>query len=255
VRHVREGPPAAETIEFTIPPPENAQFGGSPAGGTGTAAQLAVSPDGRSVVFVATSQTGYQLWLRPVGSIASQAVPGTEGAAFPFWSPDSRFIGFFAGGKLKKVASSGGPPIVLCEAAAGGRGGTWNRDNVIVFAPVGAAALVRVSGAGGVPVAASEIDKTNGETNHRWPHFLPDGRHFFYTAVTGQCCPPAKPAVIRVGALDSLAAVTLFQVESSVEYASGYLLFSREGTLMAERFDPSRRSAPPRPLPPAVCMR
>ena len=156
------------------------------AGGTGIAPQVAVSPDGQNVVFVARTQSTYQLWLRPVATLAARPLPGTEGGAFPFWSPDSRFIGFFADGKLKKVAIAGGPPVVLCDAPSG-RGGSWSRDNVIVFAPAGigtdACGLLRVSSGGGVPTAATTIDPSTGETHHRWPHFLPDGRHFLYTAL------------------------------------------------------------------------
>ena len=100
----------------------------------GIATQVAVSPDGRNIVFVAGAPPAYQIWLRPVAALAARPIPGTEGGTFPFWSPDSRFIGFFAGGKLKKVAIAGGPPIVLCDAPAG-RGGSWSRDNVILFAP------------------------------------------------------------------------------------------------------------------------
>jgi Tol biopolymer transport system component len=239
VRHVREAPPTADAIQFTIPPPENSQFGGPAGGGTGTAPQAAVSPDGRHVVFAAGGQSGFQLWLRPVGAVAARSLPGTEEGAFPFWSPDSRFVGFFAAGKLKKVQISGGPPIVLCDATS--FGGTWNRDNVILFTPNNTSVLQRVSSAGGVPVAASRFDPAIGETSHRWPYFLPDGRHFLFTASTGPCCPAAKPAVIRVGALDSMDAAPLFQAESSVEYASGHLLFSRDGVLMAEPFDADSR--------------
>ena len=247
VRHVRETPPTAEAIQFTIPPPENSQFGGPAGGGTGITPQVAVSPDGRHVVFVAGGQGGFQLWLRSVGAVAVRPLAGTEEGAFPFWSPDSRFVGFFAAGKLKKVQIGGGPPIVLCDANS--FGGTWNGDNVIVFTPNNTSVLHRVSSAGGVPVPVSRFDTVNGETSHRWPYFLPDGRHFLFTASTGPCCPAAKPAVIRIGTLDSMDAATLFQVESSVAYASGHLLFSREGVLMAERFDPDTRQVKGDPFP------
>jgi eukaryotic-like serine/threonine-protein kinase len=247
VRHVREVPPAVEPIQFTIAAPEDLQFGGPTSGGTGTAAQLAVSPDGRNIVFVAGGLRGYQLWLRPVAGVISRPIPGTEDGKFPFWSPDGRFVGFFAAGKLKKVAVAGGPPVVLCDGDS--FGGTWNRDNIILFTPVSNGVLQRVSGAGGVPVPASAFDKAHGETSHRWPHFLPDGRHFLFTASIGVCCPATKPAVIRLGALDSMQATTLFEVESSVAYASGHLLFSREGVLMAERFDPDSRQLKGDPFP------
>src|SRR5262245_13115874 len=244
VRHARERPPAPSAIQFTVAPPDNVQFGGLPGGGTGVATQLAVSPDGRNVVAVASGLNDYQLWLRPFDGAAWRAIPGSEGSAFPFWSPDSRFVGFFAGGKLKKVQVSGGPPTNVCDAARG-LGGTWNRDNLIVFGVTpdsGGSVLLRVSANGGTPAPTSVLDKTTGETSHRWPQFLPDDRHFLYTAAVGTCCPPVKTAAIRVGAIDSAETVTLFQAESSVSYAAGYLLFSRDSTLMAQRFDPANRS-------------
>jgi eukaryotic-like serine/threonine-protein kinase len=235
----------APPVQFTIAPPENTSFGGPPGGGTGNAPHVAVSPDGQNVVFVARAQSTYQLWLRPIAALAARAIPGSEGGAFPFWSPDSRFIGFFADGKLKKVAIAGGPPVTLCDAPTG-RGGSWNRDNVILFSPSGIgtelSGLLRVSSGGGVPTEATTIDPATGETHHRWPHFLPDGRHFLYTASTGTCCPPSKPAMVRIGSLDpNEATVTLFQAESSASYASGHLLFARDETLMAQPFDPNTR--------------
>jgi Tol biopolymer transport system component len=247
MRFVRDGAPAVDPVQFTIPPPENASFGGPRSGGTGSATQVAVSPDGRHVVFVAGVQSAHRMWLRPVGTLAATPVAGTEGGAFPFWSPDSRSIGFFADGKLKKVDIAGGPPVVLCDAPAG-RGGTWSRDNVILFAPssAGGTGLQRVSGNGGMPTAVTTVDAATGATNHRWPHFLPDGHHFLYTASTGTCCPPSKPAVIRIGSLDPAdAAITLLEAESSGSYASGHVVFARgpylDMTLMAQPFDPVAR--------------
>jgi Tol biopolymer transport system component len=239
----RSTPTAVDRIQFSIAPPENATFATPPGGGTGLAAQAAVSPDGRQIVFVASDHNGYQLWLKPFAGDIARPIPGTANATFPFWSPDARYIAFFAAGKLRKVDVTGGPPVTLCDAALG-RGGTWNRDNVIVFSP-GNSGLMRVTGAGGVPVDVTTLDpptsdrsQGTGANSHRWPYFLPDGRHFVYTASTGACCPPVKPATIRVASLDRTeAGVTLFQTESSVTYAAGHLLFSREGTLMAQRFD------------------
>ena len=241
VRHLLEkGPPASGSVQFTIPPPENARFGGPEAGGTGSATQLAVSPDGRYVVFVALGERGAQLWMRPLGAIAAQPLPGTEDATFPFWSPDSRFVAFFSPGKLKKIPAAGGPPVTLCDAVAG-RGGSWSRDNVILFNSGGGLPLHRVSSAGGEAVAVSVLDAEYGESAHRWPQFLPDGRHFLYTAVVGTCCPAAKPARIKIGALDNTDTATLFEAESSVVYASGHLFFNRDGTLMAQPFDADAR--------------
>jgi hypothetical protein len=232
----REVPPAAGPVQFTIAPPETMSFGGPRGGGTGDVTQVAVSPDGQNIVFVAGAQSAYRLWRRPVAALTATLIPGTEGASFPFWSPDSASIGFFADGKLKKVAMTGGQPTVLCDAP-GGRGGSWSRDNVILFSPSGIGGLQRVSSAGGAPTVVTTLAAT-GENAHRWPHFLPDGRHFFYTAVTGACCPAAQPSTVRIGSLDQAdAAITLFQVESSVSYSSGHVFFARDETLMAQPFD------------------
>ena len=167
---------------------------------------------------------------------------GTDEGAFPFWSPDSRSVGFFADGKLKTVPIAGGPPTVLADAPLG-HGGSWNRENVILFSPgTSRTGLVRVSSAGGVPTAATNLDAAKGEDSHRWPHFLPDGRHFLYTAVTGTCCPAATPAEIRIGSLDRPGHdVVLLQAESSVSYASGHLIFARDDMLMAQPFDAGSR--------------
>ena len=236
-RRAGEVVPAAGSVQFTIAAPENASFGGPGGGGTGTATQVAVSPDGRHVVFVARAKSAYEIWLRPVASLAARPIPGTEDGTFPFWSPDSRFIGFFAAGKLKKVPIAGGPPIVLADVTAG-RGGTWSRDNVILFTPSGTAALLRVSSAGGAPAVVTTLDPATGETSHRWPYFLPDGRHFIYTATTGTCCPAVKAGVVRVASLDPADAATmLFEADSSVSYAGGHLLFRRDESLMAQLFD------------------
>jgi eukaryotic-like serine/threonine-protein kinase len=238
LRMPRAAAPASDPVQFTIAPPENTIFGGPAAGGTGAIAQLAVSPDGRNIVFVAGAQREFQLWLRPVASADARPIQGTEGAAFPFWSHDSRFIAFFAGGKLKKVAIAGGPPIVVADAADGG-GGSWNRDNVILFGSV-RSGVSRVPSAGGVPAAVTTL--ADGETAHRWPYFLPDGKHFFYTGVTGACCPAARPGTIKIGSLDQgEAAVSLLQADSSATYGSNHVLFARDQTLMAQAFDPDTR--------------
>ena len=149
LRMSRSGTIAPDPIQFTIAPPQKTVFGGPAGGGTGRAAQLAISPDGRNIVFVAGAQAAFQIWLRPLASGEARPIEGTEGGAFPFWSPDSQFVAFFAGGKLKRVAIAGGPPSELTDATAG-RGGSWSRDNVIVFDRAKGSGLFRVSGGGGV---------------------------------------------------------------------------------------------------------
>jgi hypothetical protein len=141
IAYLRHAPVDTGASRFSIPTPNRPSH-----------VTFAISPDGRRLAFVAYDSPGKQrLWVRPLDSLTTQPLPETEGANYPFWSPDSRFIGFFAGGKLKKVEVSGGPPQTLCDA--NGRGGTWNRDGVIVFAPGTGSALYRVSAGGGDPAA------------------------------------------------------------------------------------------------------
>lgn len=249
---VRSGAlPAAQAVRISIPPPENEMYGGPlpPYGGTGIATQLAMSPDGRHVVFVARGASQSHLWLRSLAADPAIPIPHTDGASFPFWSPDSKHIGFFAGDKLKTVSLSGGPATILCDAPAA-RGGSWGRANAILFAPfAGGGGLQQIAADGGVPTRVTESES---DTSHRWPWFLPDGRHFLYTATSGPCCPALKPAVVMVGSLDgNEPAVSLMEAESSVFYADGYLFFARDvtSTLMAQRFSPERRALSGEPFP------
>jgi Tol biopolymer transport system component len=236
LRNIGESAQPVDSIQFTIAPPANTTFGTPPGGGTGVTPQLAVSPNGRLLAFVANGKDGYRIWVRSMDVLDARPIAGTENGTFPFWSPDSRQIGFFAGGKLKKVAVAGGPPVVLCDAVAG-RGGTWNRENVIVFSPSTNGPLQRVAAAGGTPQPASTLDAAYGESSHRFPSFLPDGRHFVFTGVVGTCCPAAKQGRILIGALGSFDVTTLATADSAAAYASGHLLFQRDNTLLATPFD------------------
>jgi len=154
--------------------------GSSIVGGAAAFSQ-ALSPDGRRVVFGVNTSGGIALAVRSFDAGEAQVLPGTEGGVYPFWSPDSRFIGFFAQGKLKKIDVTGGPPVILCDAGYG-LGGTWNRDGTIVFAPNHTSGLFRVPAAGGTPVPVTVLDTSRKEQSHRWPWFLPDGRRFLYVA-------------------------------------------------------------------------
>ncbi len=161
-------------------------------------------------------------------------MPGTEDGDFPFWSPDGRALGFFAGGRLKTIDIAGGESKTLCDAGAG-RGGTWSRDNVILFARSRQESLYRIDAEGGAARPATTIDKERRETGHLWPQFLPDGRHFFYLADAD-----ANPDhAIRVGVLDRTESrVVLKDVQSRPIYAAaGYLLFALDDKLIAQHFD------------------
>ena len=235
-------PPQIETAttRFLVAPPDGSALL-SNSGGGGSA--VVVSPDGRRLVLVVIGSDGMpRLWIRPLDATSPQLLVGTDGASSPFWSPDSRWIAFFANGKLKRISSGGGEPQILCDSASGG-GGTWNRDDVIVFspAPAGEGGLVRVAGGGGTPVPVTALDSAHGETNHLWPQFLPDGRHYLYV-VGGR-----DNSGLYVGSMDSKDRTLLLDVErlgqeySKVEYAApGYLLFVRDRALLAQPFNATR---------------
>jgi Tol biopolymer transport system component len=196
--------------------------------------KLALSPDGRRLAFVANdANRRIVLWVRELAGLAAQPLAGTEGAASPFWSPDSRFIAFSAGGKLKKIDASGGPAISLCDTNTG-LPGSWGRGDVILFSSEAYRPLSRVAAAGGTPAIATTLDTGSGEHWHGHPFFLPDGRHFLYAA-------GGEPTSgVYVGSLDSLERTRLLDSFANAQYASGFLVFPRAGTLMAQPFDATR---------------
>jgi serine/threonine protein kinase len=232
ILYARRPVPDARVTRTYIKPMSNSSFVFS-----GTAAGFALSPDSRLLAYVASTPDGKSvLWLRPLDSLQAQHLPGTEGAAYPFWSPDSRFIGFFAGGKLKKIEAAGGPPFTICDASDG-RGGTWNRQGDILLTPSVNTTIFRVSSSGGplTPVTAWAPDKN--ETTHRWPYFLPDGRHFLYWS--GSVFAPRETLTnsVMLGSLDSKESKFLLHSHTNGIYASGHILFMRQYTLMAQPFD------------------
>ncbi len=204
------------------------------------AAGFALSPDNRFLAYVGSNSEGRSLlWVRPIDSLEARPLAGTEGASYPFWSPDSRSIGFFAGAKLKKVEIAGGPPFTLCDASDG-RGGAWNRQGDIVFTPSVNAGLYRVSASGGPTTPVTTLDTSKYELSHRWPQFLPDGRHFLYLA--GSVFTPRENPTntVQVGSLDSEGSDLLLHSHAGATYASGHILFLRQATLMAQPFDAAR---------------
>ena len=204
---------------------------------TGSEAGFALSPDGGRLAYVAvTPDRKTLLWIRPIDSLQAEPLAGTENAAHPFWSPDGRFIGFFADGKLKKIEASGGPPATLCDASLG-RGGTWNRDGVILFAPGARTPIYRVSASGGT---ATPVTTPSGDMSNRWPYFLPDGRHFLYLSGTGSSPKDSPTNALLVGSLDSQESKLLFRTHANAVYVAGHILFLRQNTLMAQPFDAKR---------------
>jgi eukaryotic-like serine/threonine-protein kinase len=195
-----------------------------------------LSPDGRQIAFVARGDDAKdRLWVRRLDVLDARPLAGTEGVIYPFWSADSRSLGFFAGAKLKKIDASGGPPEVLCDAPAG-RGGTWSRDGVIVFSGQPGLGLSQIPAGGGTPTAATHLDASRQETSHRWPSFLPDGRHFLYTVLVAVTPKPTDG--IHLAALGSDQTQRVVDARSNAAYAEpGYMIFARDGALIAQRFD------------------
>ena len=195
----------------------------------------ALSPDGRFIVLIA-GQTNRprQLWLRPLSGGAAQPLAGTDGASYPFWSPDSGNIAFFADGELRRLSLSGAATQKIADAPAG-RGGSWSKDGVILFAPDITGPLMRVTVSGANATPATKVDEKREESGHRWPFFLPDGEHFlmFVDREGGD----SGEDRIAVGSLDGTVRKDLFHTQSNAAYASGYLLFQRDKALVAQPFD------------------
>ena len=200
-------------------------------------APVAVSPDGRTLVFGVQEEEIKSLWVRDLDDLEARPLAGTEGAMYPFWSPDNRHIGFFAQGKLKKIEVAGGPAMSLCDAP-NGKGGSWNADGVIVFAPAHTTNLQSVSSAGGEPADVTSVDPEKGEDSHRHPRFLPDGEHFLFAARVG-FGGSSENSRLMIGSLSGESR-ELMPGSSNVEFAAGHLLYVYERTLMARPFDASQ---------------
>lgn len=230
---VRTAAPDVRQLRFSISPPDGTSLG-----------TLSLSPEGRQLAFTTVTADGKALlWVRQLESLTPIALPGTEGAQFPFWSSDSRSIGFFAFGSLKQISATGGVPKIVC-AAADGRGGSWNKDDTIIFAPTRESALFQVPAGGGTSRPVTALDAA-GERGHLWPEFLPDGRHFLYLADS------ATPEFhnLFVGSLDSTERTRVFALASNAAYArDGYLVFVRDRALMAQPFDVQRLNTSGEPI-------
>jgi len=223
------GPRPAAVMRFSIPQTETVTW--RPWN------SMALSPDGRQIVFFSSGADGVgRLLIRAIDSLEIRPLAGTDtgNASFPFWSPDSRSVAFFAGGKLKRLDITGGPPLTLCDASDG-RGGSWGTNGTILFSPAPGAGLMRVKSSGGEAIAVTHPDTSREPGGHQWPSFLPDSAHFTYLAVGAK----RDDSWIWTASLDSGGPNRLLGAESGALYAPpGYLLFLRGGALVAQPFDP-----------------
>jgi Tol biopolymer transport system component len=233
---VRRAPARPHVVRFEIANPDGITAIDAPR----------ISPDGRHLAFNATDSSGKtRVWVRALNALVAQPLAGTEGTTRPFWSPDSRFLGFFAEGKLKKVEVSGGPAQKICDAPSGADG-SWSPEGVILFDGRANDPIFRVAAAGGAPVVAVKPEPSRKEATVGWPEFLPDGRHFLYMA-TGE-----KPEdnAYRIGSLDSTESKAFAPAQTLVTYAPpGYLLFVRDKTLVAQPFDAKALKTTGEPIP------
>jgi len=220
----RSAPAPARSMRFQIDAPPGVQSFGSPR----------VSPDGRYIAFNGIDTTGVtRMFVRPMNSLDAYPLPGTEACHRPFWSPDSRHVGFFASGKLKRVPIGGGPPLTICEFNRGSDA-VWGSEGTILFDGQGGDSIQAVSAGGGTASGATRIDREAGETGHGWPYFLPDGKHFLFIAFKAN-----GPSEIRLGTLGSFETKLITNGDSRVEFAApDFLIFERNRTLLAQPFDP-----------------
>jgi serine/threonine protein kinase len=215
---------------FSLPPGQRFTNLGQPA--------MALSPDGKQFVYVASAGGAQQLYLRSMDSFDAKPMQGTEGATTPFFSPDSQWIGFFAAGKLKKVSISGGATVTLCEVTDP-RGATWGLDDTIVLSPTAAGGLSLVPAAGGTPQPLTTLDSKKGEGSHRWPEFLPGGRAVLFNVPKVNI--PSAGAQLALYVLKTGERRDLIQLGTHPRYApSGHLVYLQGGTMMAVPFDPGR---------------
>ncbi len=230
--YFRRAPAGSRATYTYLPWPEKSSVSG--ANGS-----PAISPDGRRIAFVAVTEGTNHIFLYSLDAPEPVRLPGTEGARFPFWSPDNRNLGFFSGGKLKRIEAAGGTPEILCDAP-NGFGGTWSNAGVILFAPAQLGiGLHRVSERGGAPTPVTSLDAARLETQHIHPRFLPDGHHFVFLAWSAR----PENIGIKLGSLDQPQTSFLLRADTNAEYSTaGYLIFQRGEKILAQRFEAAAQS-------------
>jgi len=237
---LRERQPAPILRSYLPPPPEvgfdfTGDFSGPPV----------ITADGTQIAFCARTKKDRDLiWVQSLSDLTPRKLEGTEGAEFPFWSADGKFLGFFADGHLKKVPAAGGPVTILADSP-NPRGGAWNGDNVILYAPDYRDSLWRISTAGGTPARATKFEGEK-HTTHRWPTFLPDGKHFLFFATNHS---GGSEQGIYFGSLEDGSYRHVIDADSDALYAGGYLLYHVQSALLARKFDPARGSISGDPVP------
>jgi len=231
-------PTGTGRLRYTIEPPGSFSV-------TGNSITAAISADGRALVLVASDSSGTsRLWLRELGALEGRMLEGTEHALLPFWSPDSRWVGFFADGKLKRIAIAGGQPEVLCDAPDA-RGGSWGSRGTIVFAPIATGPLMAVAQEGGEPTEVARPDSVRGETALRAPCFLPDGRHFLFVSLPRK----VEGYDVHLGELGSGKRRVVMRTWASPVYAEpGYIVAVRGAQLTAQPFDPGAGKVSGKPM-------
>jgi serine/threonine protein kinase/Tol biopolymer transport system component len=229
-------PATGDVVRLSILPPDKTLFTGQNTATVGVP-QLALSPDGRVIAFVAAAPGATPtLWLRSLDAVTARSLPGTEGADSPFWSPDHRWIGYFADAKLKKIPASGGPSQVIAANVLDSRGASWGPDDTILFSR-STTGVLRVPSSGGMATPVLELDASRQEGSHRFPQFLPDGRHFLFT-VRGSL---ADQVGVYAGSLDGKTKKLLIHGNTTALYVpSGHVLFLDGDTLMGQAFDAER---------------
>jgi Tol biopolymer transport system component len=229
---LRHEPASVQAARFAVAVPPGTTYSPSEV-----SRAFSISPDGTRLVIEALSKGHRRLFVRPLDSEEAVELEGSLDATSHFWSPDSRFIAFYADGKLKKIPATGGQPQVLCDAPFA-LVGTWNQEGTILFARLDPPGIYRVSDTGGRSDRVLSPDPSRHETNFLWPYFLPDGRRFLYLA---NQAPGTGARELRLTSLDSKESRSLGHVDSRVEYLSpGYLLSVRDSTLFAQPFDPRK---------------